>query len=57
MVFVDIGEEILEFDLTNRLELDLSMVWDRTQNPEPSSDGTVPERDDVHFYFGITFEL
>lgn len=47
----------LEFDLTGRLEFDLSLIWDRTQNPQPASDGTVPEQDDVHFYFGISFEL
>jgi long-subunit fatty acid transport protein len=48
----------LEFDLTSHLEFDLSLVWDRTKDPQPASDGSVPEKNDVHFYFGmITFRF
>ena len=47
----------LEINLTGHLELDLSLVWNRTKDPQPASDGTVPEQDDVHFYCGIAFEL
>ena len=47
----------LEIELTSRLDLDLSVVWDRIQAPKPDSTGQVPEQDDVYFFFGIDFEL
>jgi hypothetical protein len=36
----------LEIELTRRLDLDLSFVWDRIQDPKPEADGQVPEHDD-----------
>ena len=47
----------LEIELTSRLDLDLSVVWDRIQDPQPDSDGIVPEQDDLYFFCGISFEL
>jgi len=47
----------LEFELTSRLDLDLSVVWDRIQDPQPDSEGIVPEQDDFYFFCGISFEL
>jgi hypothetical protein len=47
----------LEIELTRRLDLDLSFVWDRIQDPKPKDDGQVPDRDDFYFFFGIGFEL
>ena len=47
----------LEIELTGRIDLDLSVVWDRTQDPQPTSDGSVPEQDDFYFFCGITLEL
>ena len=47
----------LEIELTSRLDLDLSFVWDRIQNPKPEENGTVPDRDDFYLFFGIGFEL
>jgi hypothetical protein len=47
----------LKIELTGQIDLDLSFVWDRTQDPEPTSDGSVPEQDDLYFFSGITFEL
>ena len=47
----------LEFELTSRLDLDLSVVWDRIQEPQPDSEGIVPKQDDLYFFCGISFEL
>jgi putative salt-induced outer membrane protein YdiY len=47
----------LEIELTRRLDLDLSFVWDRIQDPKPEADGRVPNQDDFYFFFGIGFEL
>lgn len=50
-------QSALEFELTRRLDFDLSFVWDRIQNPKPENDGGVPDQDDLYFFFGIEFEL
>jgi long-subunit fatty acid transport protein len=47
----------LEIELTSSLDLDLSFVWDRIQDPKPKDDGRVPEQDDFYLFFGIGFEL
>lgn len=47
----------LEIELTRRLDLDLSFVWDRIQDPKPEEDGRVPNQNDFYFFFGIGFEL
>ena len=47
----------IEYKLTRMLDLDLSFVWDRIQDPEPAADGRVPDQDDFYFFFGIGFEL
>ena len=47
----------IEIELTRMLDLDLSFVWDRIQDPKPETDGRVPNQDDFYFFFGIGFEL
>jgi len=47
----------LEIELTRSLDLDLSFVWDRIQDPKPAADGRVPDQDDFYLFFGIGFEL
>jgi len=47
----------LEIELTSRFDLDLSLVWDRIEDPKPEDDGRVPNQDDFYFFFGIGFEL
>ena len=44
-------------DLTRRLDLDISLVWDRIQEPQPEADGTVPEQDDWRLIFGLGFDF
>jgi len=38
-------------------ELSLSFTWDRTQNPQKASDGTVPERDDYRTKIGVGIDF
>jgi putative salt-induced outer membrane protein YdiY len=47
----------LEIELTGTLDLDLSLIWDRIQDPAPDEDGIVPEQDDYYFFCGLSFEL
>ena len=47
----------LEIEITGTLDLDLSLIWDRIQDPAPDEDGIVPEQDDLYFFCGLTFEL
>lgn len=47
----------LEIELTSRLDIDISFVWDRTRDPIPEADGRVPDQDDFYLFFGIGFEL
>jgi hypothetical protein len=47
----------LEIELTHRLDLDVSLIWDRIQDPKLKDDGLLPKQDDYYFLFGISFEL
>ena len=46
----------LETELTSWLDFDISFVWDRTEDPRPESDGTVPEQDDFYLIFSMGVE-
>ncbi len=48
---------VFEIELTGMLDLDLSLVWDRIQDPQPDSDGNVPEQDDLYFFCGLSFDM
>ncbi len=43
----------LSVELTKRFDLDVSFVWDRTQNPKPDSSGEVPKQDDFRLIVGL----
>jgi putative salt-induced outer membrane protein YdiY len=43
----------LETEITDLLDFDISVVWDRTQNPQTRTDGTVPDQDDFKTIFGV----
>ena len=47
----------LEFEITGYLDFDLSLIWDRIQDPAPDENGIVPEQDDFYFFCGLTFKL
>jgi putative salt-induced outer membrane protein YdiY len=55
----DVGETLqhavgtLSVELTKRFDLDVSFVWDRTQDPQPDSSGVVPQQDDYRLTLGL----
>jgi putative salt-induced outer membrane protein YdiY len=51
------GEVILSIEVTKLFDLDVSMIWDRVQNPERNEDGTLPKKDDVKLTVGIGIDF
>lgn len=47
----------LELELTDALDFDLSLVWDRINEPRANADGTVPEQDDFRLIVGIGYDF
>lgn len=47
----------LSTDLIGNLDLNVSFVWDRIQNPQRRADGSVPEQDDFRLIVGLGFEF
>jgi len=50
-------ENTFEIDLTKRLELDVSFIWDRVSHPATSGGGTTPKPDDLRtiISLGVNF--
>jgi hypothetical protein len=42
-------------DITKRVELDVSFLWDRTSNPTTAADGTTPVPDDYKLMLGFIY--
>lgn len=47
----------LSTDLVGELDLDLTLVWDRTRAPPPLGDGSAAEKDDYRLITSIGFEF
>jgi len=47
----------LSNELTGRLDLDVSFIWDRIQKPQVREDGSIPEKDDYRLMLGLRFEF
>jgi putative salt-induced outer membrane protein YdiY len=47
----------IEFELTDSLDFDLSLVWDRINKPQANADGTFPEQDDYRLIVGIGYDF
>jgi Protein of unknown function, DUF481 len=47
----------LETDLIHNLDLDVSLVWDRVQDPQPTADGDLPKKDDYQFILSVAYEF
>ena len=47
----------LEFEIKRHLNLDVSYIWDYLQNPQPKSDGVIPQKNDRYLTvgFGVRF--
>ena len=46
-----------ELDITRVLDLDITLVWDRIQDPQPDSDGNLPEQDDFRLILALGLDL
>ncbi len=47
----------VETELTENLDLDTSLVWDRTRQPVAVANGNIPEKDDFRFLIGLGYDL
>ena len=47
----------LEIELTDSLDLDLSLIWDRIEEPQRDADGVLPEQDDWRYVVGLGWEF
>jgi len=47
----------LDFELTSRLDFNVSWVWDRTAEPTADADGELPEPDDFRLSVGLGWEF
>ena len=47
----------LGIELTNKLKIDISLVWDHIQHPKPSEDSQNPKRDDIRLLLGINWDF
>jgi putative salt-induced outer membrane protein YdiY len=43
----------LETEITDAIDFDISLVWDRVQKPTPRADGTIPKKDDFQLIFTV----
>ena len=47
----------VEIEVTSILDFDVSVVWDRTQNPQVRSDGTTPKQDDFQLLLTLGVDI
>ncbi|MCP5522225.1 MAG: DUF481 domain-containing protein [Verrucomicrobiales bacterium] len=47
----------LSFELTKRLDLDVSLVWDRISQPKPDANGNARKPDDFRLIFGLGLDF
>jgi putative salt-induced outer membrane protein YdiY len=46
----------IETDITSLLDFDVTLIWNRIENPRPDEEGVVPEKDDYRLTVGLTFD-
>ena len=44
-------------ELTDSLDLDFSLVWDRIEKPRPDADGVLPKQDDYRVIVGVGYDF
>lgn len=47
----------LSSDLRGNFDIDITLVWDRTEHPPPLADGSVPEQNDFRLLVGLSYEF
>lgn len=45
----------IDVDLTDALDLNVSPVWDRIEEPQPDADGSAPQQDDYQLVPGLGY--
>ena len=48
---------LLSFEITSILDLDVSLTWDRVENPKADAEGNVPKQDDYRLSFGLGLDF
>jgi hypothetical protein len=51
------AESTLSFDVWGPLELDVTFIFDRVEDPVPDADGEVPESNDYRYTVGLSIEF
>jgi hypothetical protein len=51
------AESTISFDVWGPLELDVTFIFDRVENPVPTAGGDVPKSNDYRFTVGLSIEL
>ena len=46
-----------EIELTSIFDLDFELVWDRTRDPQPRADGSIPDQDDIQWLLTLGIEF
>jgi hypothetical protein len=47
----------LSTEFIGDMDLDVSFVWDRVQDPQPNSDASVPKKDDYQLIVGFSYDI
>jgi hypothetical protein len=47
----------LSMDLIGDVDLDVSLIWDRTQKPQERTDNSLPEKDDFHLLVSVGYDF
>lgn len=47
----------ISFDLIGNLDLDVSAIWDRTENPQVDAAGILPEQDDYQIIVSLAYDF
>ena len=47
----------LDIELTGDLDLELSYIWERTEEPQRDDEGNVPDQNDTWVTFGLSYEF
>lgn len=50
-------ETTLDSEITRRLDLELTVIWDKVSHPTVNAQGILPKSDDMRLVVGISFEL
>ncbi len=46
-----------ELDITSVLDFDITLIWDRIRDPQPDSEGNIPEQDDFRLVVALGLDL